>query len=150
MKFLIVLLTFLFNLAILNQLSLINFTYAEKVKNFLKIASSYKEGADFIFIYVREAHPVDGWYIEPAPFSISNHQSLKERFEAAELLKGVIEDTVPIFVDNMKDEAALAYGAVPERLYIVRNGVVVYEGDEGPFGYSLAKMERSLIEIMKS
>ena len=120
------------------------------MKKFLKIASSYQEDADFIFIYIREAHPVDGWYIGFAPFSISNHQNLAERFEAAELLKNVIKDFVPIFVDNMKDEAALAYGAVPERLYIVRNGSVVFEGGGGPLFYSLEKMEKSLANILRS
>jgi len=124
--------------------------YFQKVKEFLKIASSYKDDADFIFIYVSEAHPVDGWYTASSPFSISNHQNLAERFEAAELLKGVVKDSVPIFVDNMKDEAALAYGALPERLYIVRNGSVVFEGGGGPYFYSLEKMEKSLANILRS
>ena len=33
----------------------------------------------------------------------------------------------PFLVDNMKDEASNAYGAHPERLYIILDGKIVYQ-----------------------
>ena len=29
------------------------------------------------------------------------------------------------------------YGALPERLYVVRDGTIVYKGDTGPEGYDV-------------
>lgn len=40
-----------------------------------------------------------------------------------------------VVADNMNDDAMLSYGALPERLYIIQDGIVVYEGDIGPRGY---------------
>lgn len=42
---------------------------------------------------------------------------------------------MPILVDTMSNEALKAYGALPERLYIIQGGKVVYEGGEGPRYY---------------
>ena len=33
--------------------------------------------------------------------------------------------------------SAIVYGALPERLYVVRDGVVVYQGGPGPDGYDV-------------
>jgi len=36
----------------------------------------------------------------------------------------------------MKDEASRAYGAQPERLYIILDGRIVYQGGVGPWLYN--------------
>ena len=36
----------------------------------------------------------------------------------------------PLLVDNMRDEASTAYGALPERLYIVLDRKIVYQADD--------------------
>ena len=41
----------------------------------------------------------------------------------------------------MDNKAGAAYAAMPERLYIVLDGKIVYEGDQGPFGYNLDEVE---------
>lgn len=41
----------------------------------------------------------------------------------------------PLLVDNMKDEACKSYGSFPDRLYIILDGVVVFQGGVGPHGY---------------
>jgi len=68
----------------------------------------------------------------------------------------------PVYVDSMSDSLCHAYHARPERLYVLRgeapsssggNGAaaaaVVYQGGEGPFGYSLKDMMRA-VERMDS
>lgn len=37
----------------------------------------------------------------------------------------------------MLDAANLAYGASPERLYIIRDSKIVYQGGPGPMSYSV-------------
>ena len=63
------------------------------------------------------------------------------------------EDTqlsCPILVDDMTNEANIAYGALPERLYIIYNGKVVYVGGHGPYNYSLDDMKKSLDKILRT
>ena len=44
----------------------------------------------------------------------------------------------------MDNKAGTAYAAMPERLYVVVDGKIVYEGDLGPFGYKLEEVEQYL------
>lgn len=43
-------------------------------------------------------------------------------------------------VDTMDDKATKAYGAFPERLSIIRQGKIVYEGGMGPYNYDLEEV----------
>ena len=42
----------------------------------------------------------------------------------------------------MTDEACKAYGSLPDRLYIVHEGKIAYQGGLGPFEYEV-KYERA-------
>ena len=44
----------------------------------------------------------------------------------------------------MQNEANDAYGAWPERLYIIQQGKIVYEGGTGPYNYNLGEVEKWL------
>ena len=74
---------------------------------------------------------------------IAQHKSLKERCQAAEMLKSS-RCPAPIMVDTMEDEATQAYGAFPERLFIIQRGKIVYEGGMGPYYYDLTEVRRWL------
>ena len=74
---------------------------------------------------------------------IAQHKCLKERCQAAEILKSS-GCPAPIMVDTMEDEADKAYGALPERLFIVQEGKIVYEGGMGPDHYDLTEVKRWL------
>ena len=52
-------------------------------------------------------------------------------------------------VDTMEDEATQAYGASPERLFIIQQGQIMYEGGMGPYHYALTEVRRWL-EMWKS
>ena len=49
----------------------------------------------------------------------------------------------------MDNKAGTAYAAMPERLYVVLDGKIVYEGDLGPFGYNLDEVEQYLVTRSK-
>lgn len=74
---------------------------------------------------------------------IAQHKSLKERCEAADILKSS-RCPAPIMVDTMEDEATKAYGAFPERLFIIQQGQIVYEGGMGPYNYDLNEVTKWL------
>ena len=44
----------------------------------------------------------------------------------------------------MKNEASRSYGSFPDRLYIVLDGKVVYQGGLGPVDYNTYEMEQWL------
>jgi hypothetical protein len=53
---------------------------------------------------------------------------------------------MPLLVDEIDDRVGHAYSGMPDRLYIVgRDGRVMYKGGRGPFGFSPAEMEQSLL-----
>ena len=66
-------------------------------------------------------------------FKIKNHTNIEDRVLAAQLLVEKVPDSIPILVDTMSDEANLDFGALPERLFIIKDGVVEYVGGVGPF-----------------
>ena len=77
---------------------------------------------------------------------ILQHKSLKDRLVAAELLKKSRRCSVPVMVDMFDNEATNAYGAFPERLFIIQEGKIVYEGGTGPYNYDLTELQSWLEE----
>ena len=54
------------------------------------------------------------------------------------------EDNYRLVVDLMDNKASTAYAAMPERLYVILDGKIVYEGLQGPFDYRLNEVEEYL------
>lgn len=67
----------------------------------------------------------DGWAFTNN-FDINQHQSLEDRLAAAKILVQK-EPLCPVVVDEMNNGAAIKYGAMPERLYVLQAGRVVYK-----------------------
>lgn len=63
-----------------------------------------------------------------------------ERLLAAKQLLDA-KPACPILIDQMEDEANFQYGALYERLYIILNGKIAYQGDRGPHGYKMIEVE---------
>lgn len=112
-----------------------------KIDKFGAICGEFANIADFITIYVDEAHPYDsGDLTDDYKYRYNTHQKMQDRIEAAQGLANEFQ-ACPILVDLMDNRASSAYGALPERLYILLNGKIVYIGDMGPFGYKLEEIE---------
>ena len=45
-----------------------------------------------------------------------------------------------VVVDSMLNASNIAYGAGPERLYIIQEGKIAYEGGTGPTFYNLGEV----------
>jgi len=106
----------------------------------------YQQQCDFLTVYIKEAHPSDGWMLPNAIRGghCRQHLTIEERRAIA---NEFIQDNnykLPFFLDSMKNEACIRYQAWPERLYIIQDGVVVYKGMVGPFGYNVWEVRRWL------
>lgn len=116
-----------------------------KLKEFQKLVLDLACSVDFITVYTEEAHPTDGWAISINEYKIKQHTLLSERIAAAEMFAKQIADIpVPVLTDNMGNTASLKYASEPDRLYVIANGKVVYQGGKGPFGYKVDELREFL------
>jgi len=116
-----------------------------KLGQFGKMTAKFSSLADFVTVYISEAHPS-----EEANFTgnidIAQHKNFQERVEASKILLDhkSAEDNYRLMVDLMTNKAGTAYAAMPERLYVVLDGKIIYEGLQGPFDYRLDEVEEYL------
>lgn len=104
-----------------------------------QIYEDYKEHADFLTIYVREAHPTDEWQMKSNvkdDVCYAQPKNLEQRLYIANDFIKRYKYPVPFGVDDMSNAAEAAYSAWPERLYVIdESGHIAYRGGMGPFHY---------------
>jgi hypothetical protein len=99
-------------------------------------------------VYIKEIHPTDGWQVkenEQDAVLVRSHESMEARVEVGQacMLKLALE--MPALVDEMNDSVATAYGAMPERLYLIgRDGKVAYKGGMGPMFFKPAEWKAAI------
>lgn len=113
----------------------------------------------FLAVYIREAHPVDGvlperqsgtWLMgsPERALLIEDPLVLEERLALARICEAEMALAFPMAVDRMDDAVNQAYAAWPERLYLVdRDGTVVYKGAKGPMGFHPEELADVLEEV---
>jgi Iodothyronine deiodinase len=103
-------------------------------------------------VYVREAHPIDGWRMESndrVGVSVAQPRSNFQRVEVATQCHDLLEMSTPVLVDGIDDRVGHAYSGMPDRLYIVdREGKVAFKSGRGPFWFNPAEMEQALIMML--
>lgn len=103
-------------------------------------AAVFSDVADFLVVYIEEAHPVDGWVFVGNPIRVAVHRRLADRVDAAGRLVRRHADGADVggvwtvVVDDMDNNANRAYGGLFARLYVVLRGIAVYQGERGPPG----------------
>ncbi len=112
----------------------------------------YKSRATFLTVYVREAHPTDGWRSpsnDEAGVAVAQPRTAEERTRVAYDCRATLKMTMPLLIDTMDDRVGHAYSGMPDRLYILdRHGKVAYQGGRGPFGFKPAEMEQALVMLL--
>ncbi|CAH2328444.1 type II iodothyronine deiodinase [Pelobates cultripes] len=114
---------------------------------FSKLVEEFSDVADFLLVYIDEAHPSDGWAAPDTPsYEVKKHRNLEDRCAAAsKLLEHFsIPPQCPIVADCMDNNANVAYGVSFERVCIVQKQKIVYLGGKGPFFYNLQEVRRWL------
>jgi hypothetical protein len=113
--------------------------------------AEYGAVANFLVIYVREAHPTDEWRMDSndrAGVALAQPRSDGERCAAATGCAGTTGLTIPIVVDGVDDAVGIAWGAWPDRLYVLdAEGRVLYRSAPGPFGFRPQEVEGVLRRI---
>jgi hypothetical protein len=124
----------------------------------------YHEQVQFLSIYIREAHPKDGWWfgggimgkmlklgIPKTATDINDPKTIEERRSVAGQCEESLQYGILTYVDEMDDPVSKAYAAKPTRLYLVGlDGRVVYAGGLGPYGFSPGALNNAIQEYIAS
>ena len=106
-----------------------------------KLYGQFQDQVEFFAVYVQEAHPTDGWQTDSNVAEgvlLRQHQSFDEREEAARTCSIDLHISIPTLVEEMDNAIDEAYGAAPERLYLIgKDGNVYYHGGAGPHLFDL-------------
>ncbi len=97
------------------------------------LAEHFASKVKFLMVYIREAHPRDGFAVET--FSvIDDPRTMKRRIHAAKSWRKQFKAPFPVLVDDMQDTTAASWAAWPVRLFVVdRDRKVIYAGAPGPW-----------------
>jgi hypothetical protein len=118
----------------------------------------HHEAVRFLSIYIREAHPIEGWWLGKglpklgmkilglkAATDVHEHTTIEERRAVAGRCEDALVYGIPTLVDEMDDHVNEAYAAWPTRLYLVgQDRRVVYASGLGPFGFKPAELGRAI------
>lgn len=117
-----------------------------------EISERYRDQATFLAVYVREAHPTDGWHMESnakVGVKVAQPQTYSERVGVAQQCNAKLKYSMPLLVDEIHDPVGNAYSGMPARLYVIDlDGKVAYKGGRGPFGFKSGEMEQSLLMLL--
>ena len=115
----------------------------------MKLASFYHQlnyPIDFIIVYIREAHASDGWKFDGKNYSfIRHHRDISDRLNAIKVMIQMAhirrDQRVSIYCDTMDNITKNVFRAWPERLYVLYDQKILYQGGEGPDGYSIPSVD---------
>ena len=119
-----------------------------------QIYRTYQHQVEFFVVYVQEAHPTDGWQTESnisENVLFRQHQNYDEREEVAQTCSIDLHIDLPILIEEMDNAIDEAYGAAPERLYLIgADGKVAYQGGAGPHFFDLDEWEHAIEACLKA
>jgi thiol-disulfide isomerase/thioredoxin len=133
-----------------------NFTcgpFRSHAGNIEKLHQRYKDRATFVMVYVREAHPTDGWSMESNDrigVSLRQPRNYDERVEVARKCSKALDFGFPMLVDTIDDAVGARYSGMPGRFYLIDpEGKVAYKSGRGPFGFKPSELEQSLVMLLR-
>jgi len=113
------------------------------------LKARYGEEVEFLAIYVREAHPTNGWRMQSNDKEgvvFAQPRTDAERTEVAEQCCTKLKMTMPLLVDSLDDRVGHLYSGMPDRLYLIdKNGRVAYKSGRGPFGFKPGELEQAIV-----
>jgi len=110
--------------------------------------AAYNDQVQFLAIYIREAHPDDGWNFGQTR-GITDPTTIEERRQLAGQCEVAMQYGIRTYVDDMDDAVMTAYAAWPERLYLIgQDGRVLYASGLGPWGFKPAELQEAIERVL--
>ena len=110
----------------------------------MRLIEIYKEfeiAIEFCCIYIKEAHPVDGWVLPEntaESIEVNSPKSAIDRAKIAGVCMRRYSFPFRMVIDNLTDEVEELYKSEPDRLYVVgADGSVKWKSGLGPFYFDV-------------
>ena len=114
-----------------------------------QIYQRFKTQAEFVTVYIKEAHPTDEWQMdsnEKEGVCYAQPRTFEQRVAIANDFARRFEFPIPMLVDGIENRADSIYAGWPERFYIIdERGTIAFKGKPGPFGYDPSEVESWLL-----
>ncbi len=134
-----------------------NFTcgpFRSQAGNIEKLYERYKDRANFYLVYVREAHPSDGWWMQSnqrVGIDLAQPKDTAGRRSIAASCRERLKLDIPFLVDSVDDKVGARYSGMPNRLYLIdQQGKIAFKNGRGPFGFHPRQLEQALILLLNS
>lgn len=129
-----------------------NFTcgpFRAQAGNLERLFNRYHDKFHFLVVYVREAHPSDGWAMrrnESADIVLPQPTKYPERAAVAQQCQNLMGSKIPLVVDEMDDPVGRQYSGMPSRLYLLdADRQVLFKSGRGPHYFSPSELEEALL-----
>jgi len=104
-----------------------------------EIYDTYRNDIDFFLIYIREAHPSDGWQTPQNLYDdviFEAPDSDDERAKIAGVCQIAQDIKLPMLLDGIDNGIENKYVSAPIRLFVIdRDGTITFNGAPGPQGF---------------
>ncbi len=112
------------------------------------MAERYKDEVEFSLVYIREAHPTDGWRVrinEREKILLPTAKDIEEKEDHASMCVLRLDIKFTTLIDNMDNAVEKNYSAWPDRLYLVgKDGRIAWKGRPGPGGFRPGELEAAV------
>ena len=117
-----------------------------------ELYKTYKDRAEFYLIYIREAHPANGWQVPNNLIEdiIYNEPTTdEERTAVASACQISLDIDMPMLVDTIDNDIDEKYVGLPMRQFLIdADGTIAYAGGKGPFGWNDLDFETALKTLL--
>lgn len=130
--------------------------------SFRNLFETYHDKVQFLNIYIREAHPIDGWWFgrrltrtlvkkfsPDVSMDYYDPQTIEERRSVAKDCETALQYGIRTYVDEMDDYVNKTYAAWPTRSYLVGlDGRILYAGKMGPTSLKPKELKEALDDTL--
>ena len=117
-----------------------------------ELYARYKDRVRFYLVYIREAHPHDGWRVPNNLIENINYDEPKtddERTEVASACQIGLDLRMPMLVDRIDNDVDKKYVGLPMRMFLIdADGKIAFAGKKGPFGWDDEAFEEALKRLL--
>jgi len=103
-----------------------------------ELQEKYKEKAQFLFVYILEAHAQNEWPISSSRCSpggkrviINQTNTIEERLTVANAFIDAFQLKIPVIIDSVQNDFEKVYASWPLRAYVIKNGTLIYKAQPG-------------------
>lgn len=113
-----------------------------------EIYDTYRNDIEFFLIYIREAHPSDGWQTPQNLYDdviFAAPESDDARAEIAGVCQINQDIRLPMLLDGIDNDIESKYISAPIRLFVIDpDGTIAFNGAPGPQGFDPELWEEAL------